>query len=304
MWPSRQKQIQRIETALWEFSNNEIPLLGIPDRQRTHTLALQMVASIRRLDYTQAQLKRPIDPRRADPNDPLFDPERAAIFHHKMGNIDEAVWLIFLATHFGKHGRHKWKRLIDVYSGLGKKTWTWVAVSADPPAFRAWLSKNESKIGGAFSNHRKYESLKTASNKGTASVIESYISWIGPSHRARFSQLVQAGGNNPHQIFDKFYNDMHIARFGRLGKFDFLAMLGRLDLAPIEPGSAYLDGATGPRKGVRLLIANDPDAAIDVPSMQDLLDKLDAALNVGMQVMEDALCNWQKSPSKFVHFLG
>jgi len=27
-------------------------------------------------------------------------------------------------------------------------------------------------------------------------------------------------------------------------------------------------------------------------------------LNVGMQVLEDSLCNWQKSPRQFVHFRG
>jgi hypothetical protein len=31
---------------------------------------------------------------------------------------------------------------------------------------------------------------------------------------------------------------------------------------------------------------------------------LEADLGVGMQAMEDALCNWQKSPRRFVHFKG
>ena len=35
-----------------------------------------------------------------------------------------------------------------------------------------------------------------------------------------------------------------------------------------------------------------------------MLDVLDADLNVTMKVMEDALCNWQKSPVRFVHFRG
>jgi hypothetical protein len=32
--------------------------------------------------------------------------------------------------------------------------------------------------------------------------------------------------------------------------------------------------------------------------------KLGDALGVGMQVMEDSLCNWQKSPEAYVPFRG
>jgi len=35
-----------------------------------------------------------------------------------------------------------------------------------------------------------------------------------------------------------------------------------------------------------------------------MLDDLDADLCVGMEVMEDALCNWQKSPLQFVYYRG
>jgi len=35
-----------------------------------------------------------------------------------------------------------------------------------------------------------------------------------------------------------------------------------------------------------------------------MLDELDEDLVIGMEVLEDALCNWQKSPLKFEHFKG
>ena len=35
-----------------------------------------------------------------------------------------------------------------------------------------------------------------------------------------------------------------------------------------------------------------------------MLDALDADLHVTMKVMEDVLCNWQKSPNRFIHFKG
>ena len=165
------------------------------------------------------------------------------------------------------------------------------------------MQKHHSQIGGAFSNHRKYESLRTDSAKGTAAVVQSYVDWVGPacSHAKLIGDLVRSGGNHPHSIFDRVYRDMKVLRFGRLGKFDFLALVGRLDLAPISPGSAYLKGATGPLKGARLLFGN---GSISEAILEDWLRDLDAKLGVGMQVMEDALCNWQKSPTHFVHFRG
>lgn len=295
-----------LRAALETHSRNVRPLPGVAADAVRETLALQMIASLRRLEYTDLIKARDIDPARADPQSPLFDADRAAVFHARNGDVDEAVWLAFLATHFGKHGVHGWRRLRDVYSELGRGRWSWDRVSGDVPAFRRWLEANQHRIGGAFGNHRKYESLSGTSAAGTGSVIASYVDWIGPqrSHQRRFGELIRAGGNDPHSIFDHFYRQMAVHRFGRLGKFDFLALLGRLDLAPIEPGSVYLAGATGPKRGARLLFGGSPTAPLHDHQLEQWLRELDADLTVGMQVMEDALCNWQKSPSRFVHFRG
>jgi len=102
---------------------------------------MQMVASLRRLDYSDILRARDISPNRAHPNNPSFDPERAAIFHMRADRGDEAFWLIFLVTHFGKHPTYGWQRLRDVYSGLGGQTWTWARVSANPATFRIWLER-------------------------------------------------------------------------------------------------------------------------------------------------------------------
>ena len=59
--------------------------------------------------YTRAIKSREAAPNRADPRSSYFEPERAAAFHARRGQIDEAIWLIFLATHFGQHGRHGWR---------------------------------------------------------------------------------------------------------------------------------------------------------------------------------------------------
>jgi hypothetical protein len=304
LWPSRQSELKRIEQGLREFSDKVHPLLGITDKAARNTLAMQMVASLRRMDYTRLLKGRPIDVTRADPTSPMFDPERAALLQVKLGNLDEAIWLIFLATHIGKHGRFGWRRMRDIYSGLGQHNWTWKSVSEHPGAFRKWMQANHEKIGGAFGNHRKYESLKPDARKGTVAVIESFIQSVNGSPARWFRDLVRKAGNDPHTIFDAAYRELKVERFGRLAKFDFLALLGRLDLVPMSPGSAYLDGATGPLRGGRLLIDGDLNSKRSPPDVDNVLKGLDRRLGVGMQVMEDSICNWQKSPTVFKHFKG
>src|SRR5204863_9574632 len=115
------------------------------------------------------------------------------------------------------------------------------------------------------------------------------------------AQAANQGGNDPKNTFDVLYNSMDaVVRFGRLAKFDYLTMLGKLGLANIIPGSPYLEGSSGPRKGAALLFGGNSSVETLDASVVDL----DQELHVGMQVLEDGLCNWQKSPDKFVPFRG
>jgi Alpha-glutamyl/putrescinyl thymine pyrophosphorylase clade 3 len=304
MWPTRADRLAEIIEGLVAFSDNDTVLRGIADKCAREALAMQMIASLRRLEYTAILKMRDVHPYRADPESPLFDPERAAIFHARTGNVDEAIWLIFLSIHFGKHKRHGWRMLRDVYSGLGSGLWTWQRVSTELGTFQPWLEKNRNGIGGAFGNHRKYETLNPDSKSSTAYVIESFVNLTSPSPSGYFGAVARAVGNDPMKIFDAAYKTLPIKRFGRLAKFDLLCLLGRLDLAPLEPGSAYLRGATGPLEGACLLVDGDRSCSTKIDDLEGILGRLDSVLAVGMQVMEDSLCNWQKSPRKFIHFRG
>jgi hypothetical protein len=303
-WPTRVGRASELDRSFVDFSAKHRRLEGVADFQTRDTLVWQMIASLRRLDYTRAIKSRNISSDRIDPASALFEPERAAALLARQGQRDEAIWLIFLATHFGQHGRHTWRLWRDVCSGLGSGMWTWGRVSSNPPSFRQWLRQNADGIGGAFGNHRKYETLNPDSPQGTANVIESFVACCSPSPARWFDSLSRVTGNNPYKVFDAAYGGLTIERFGRLAKFDFLALLGRLDLAPVSPGSAYLTGATGPLRGARLLVDGDPTSKTSAKSLDAILQQLDESLNVGMQVMEDSICNWQKSPRKFVHFRG
>jgi Alpha-glutamyl/putrescinyl thymine pyrophosphorylase clade 3 len=304
MWPSRAAVHQQIVSELQAASAAQ-GLKGVPDAATIDTLALQFVASLRREDYYRRVQSKLISPQRADPNNPSFDTERAVAFHMQQGDVDEAGWLIFLMTHFARRPDTHWRRLQDVYGRLGAGVWDWVTVSANPAAFYQWLDANWQNIRGGFGNHRKYESLRPTAQRPMRTVVADYLAWIGAAgHAAFFANAVRAAGNDPHTIFDYLYGTMTVRSFGRLAKFDYLSLVGRYGLAPIEAGTAYLDGATGPGRGARLLVDGDPTSATGNSTLQVELDKVNGRLQVGMAVMEDSLCNWQKSPRHFVHFKG
>lgn len=304
MWPSREPERQRIISEL-NAAEISLGMKGIPDAQTIEALSMQFIASLRREDYYLRVQAKPNSANRADPNHPSFDAERAVAFHMQQGNLDEAGWLIFLMTHFARHGAYGWLRLQDVYGMLGNGTWDWHTVNSNPAAFHLWINNNWQKIRGSFGNHRKYESMRPTANRPFSRVVDDYLAWIGPAgHLTFFAKAVQSAGNDPHTIFNHLYGNLKVASFGRLAKFDYLSLVGRYGLAPISAGSAYLDGATGPSRGARLLFDGNPISATRNLMLQDKLDALDTGLKVGMQVMEDALCNWQKSPKKFIHYKG
>jgi hypothetical protein len=305
VWPSWEAEKQRIAAILARHSRAVRPLPGVAAPEALETLALQFVASLRRESYYDLVQKKPISARRANPNDPQFDAERAVAYHMQQGNVDEAAWLVFLMTHFGRPEDTGWRRLQDVYGKLGAGIWDWKTVRANPAAFTSWLAANRRRVGGKFGNHRKYETLRNDSKRGTGKVVESYVAWVGTNGHSRLlADVVRRTGNDPHTIFDALYDTLTVKSFGRLAKFDYLSLIGRYSIAPIDAGSAYLSGATGPVKGARLLFDGRPDGPSSLDMLQSMLDALDADLEVTMKVIEDALCNWQKSPTCFVHFKG
>jgi hypothetical protein len=128
------------------------------------------------------------------------------------------------------------------------------------------------------------------------------------SHSALFNAALAGAGGKPRAAFAYLFDSMNeVISFGRTAKFDFLTMIGKLGLSHIEAPSAYMQGATGPLKGARLLFSGKKDADVDWQTLDAWLLSLESFLQPGpqgMQVLEDALCNWQKSPTKFRPFRG
>ena len=314
MNPQDKKRAIVLTTILLDYQKkNASTLPGINPTGYRDCLVRQIIDSLRRIEFANYLTRAKHDPNRMDPSSDIFDPLRSAVLHLRKGQNDEAWWLIFLATHFGKHHKDGWQLVRDIYGRLGQGgLWDWKTISRNPGDFRVWLKANIAILRSTpptrrFSNHRKYETLNPDSTKGTAAVVESYVEWVSAfgSHSNIIRSMHSGVGQNPEEVFAALYQSMNaVQRFGRLGKFDFLAMLGNLGIAPISPGSAFLVGATGPLAGARLLFFGDATNPTSASILDSKLRDLGKTTGLGMQVLEDSLCNWQKSPGTFHRFRG
>jgi hypothetical protein len=282
-----------------------ISLDGIQTQAAKDCFLLQLEDSIRRIEYVKLVRAKQHDARSANPHLGTFNPIAAAAWHIANGNIDEASWLVFLITHFGKNKFTGWQLVKNIYGGLGQHLFDWNTVSAAPKLLGQWIDANRVHLNaiGKFGNHRKYESLKYSI---TGLAINSYTNWVGAGHLLKFAQIEPANAT-PKTRFKAFYASLsNVYRFGRTGKFDYITMMGKLGIIDVEPDSVYMTGATGPFDGARLLFGNNIGANLNRQQLNRMLDQLETHLGIyyGMQVLEDAICNWQKSPTQYIHFRG
>ncbi len=307
--------IAGLAKELQNYRVNGKPLPGISTQAALDTLVRQMADSVARVKYVKAVKKRHgrlgTVPAKLDPKNPRFDPLWAAIHYMEEGDVDEAFWLVFLFVLCGKHSTKGYGLVRMVYGAFDDKfVWTWKKFSKNPDHFSLWLHQKLPVIRQArkqfpFGNHRKYESLDKLDV-----VLKSYADWVGPKkshqHLIATATANAKGEGSPKEIFDYLYKDMKaVHRFGRTGKFDYLTMLGKMQLANIEPPSAHMVHATGPVQGARLLFAGRVDhKGFTKKQLDQMSIDLEKVLGVGMQVIEDSLCNWQKSPEKYIHFSG
>ncbi len=299
----KEQRAVALEAQLLAFHQNNMPLNGVTPPENMLAFVWQLIDSIQRVTYVKTIRARAISAERADPRSSSFDPIRAAV---AAGQTEEAFWLVFLATHCGYNLRTKWRLSAELYGASTSAPWTWVRVLNDPEAYADWVEDHYDTFTGKFGNHRKYESLKPGA-KGTGAVVRSYVDWITTfgSHAAMVAQAQAQANGNARRAFNVLYEQMRaVMRFGRTGRFDYLTMLSKVGLANIEADSTYMDEATGPKRGARLLFDGQIDSNTGARVLESRVAALERHLGVGMQVMEDAMCNWQKSPNIYQAFRG
>ena len=307
--PRDAKLYKTLMQELTQFDCNYHPLVGIQGSAKKYCFIAQMIESLRRIEYVSAISKQSVSANSADPHQAFFNPLKAAIYHYNQGKFDEACWLIFLFVHFGESRVSGWKLTQSFYGKLGNGLWDWKTVNSPNNNVQNWLQNNRCtlKKRGKFGNHRKYQSLKptTGNGTGTAEVIASYVNWVqqAGSH-ANLTKNLHNQNLSPDKMFDCLYHSLNSVRsFGRVAKFDYLTMLGKLGFFSVEPGTPYLIGSTGPLSGAKLLFDNPQESEQSLNEKIVLLgNHLSLNSNFKMQILEDALCNWQKSRRTFVAF--
>lgn len=297
-----------------ELDSTKLDLSILNDPAHKDVLIRQLIDSARRVKYaTTVKDLNNITESSASIDSNCFDPIRAAVFHNRQGNVDEAVWLIFLSIHFGYSPTCKWLLVKDFYSGLGGNiVWNWESINNHRSKFISWAQGFQNQVSSLipkrkFGNHRKYESLNPDASRSLAGVVDSYVQLIAPykGHQAMFDFLSDRCEGCRYRKFDYLYNYFsEILSFGRTARFDFITMIGKLGICDLEPPKTYMKGATGPVAGARLLFGFKNETARE---LECKLAELNNELSIspfGMQVLEDALCNWQKSPQQYIHFKG
>jgi hypothetical protein len=112
------------------------------------------------------------------------------------------------------------------------------------------------------------------------------------ARRRIFEKAIAEGSRE--QAFDSMYRKVKVKRWGRTAKFDWLCLVGNLGIFPIAPGRCYLWGTSGPLNGAKRLFAGGRRVSIDWLEQQSV--EFARVLDVPVETVEDALCNWQKRP--------
>lgn len=276
------------------------PLIGLATESARERLVEELAESTMLISAKRlGKFRGNTDPSRDD-----FHPLKAANECMKNGNRDEAIWLCFLTVHFGPERK---ETIRCFYGKLGQGSWGWNAVAQNPSNVRDWMIRNWTRLRHLkFGNHRKYETNNPRKRQGTPAVIKSFIEWVGASgtlspHLA-FASLA-ADKESPGTAFDRVYKGFKVLRFGRTARFDLLCLLGNLHFLPIAPDHCYLRGATGPKRGALALVTGSKSGRLTV-AVEEKIRELQAALSVPMEVLEDAICNWQKTHRPRAHCAG
>ena len=157
-----------------------------------------------------------------------------------------------------------------------------------PPDFRTWLAANQDalKTDGIirqFGNHRKYESMKTKNPGDGCGGTELCHLGSPPRTHAELFRALSSRRRRWEACLRNLYRSMgSVISFGRTAKFDYLTMIGKLNLAPIEPGPSLQTERPAPSgapasfsSGVR------PQPAPRPRQLDDWLVELDAQLGWG-----------------------
>lgn len=288
--------IQEIQ-KLWESALREV--LDFKMDQATLTaLSFQMHDSIRRVEiYTTYKERAEIADEKGLPyyfnTNPLVLSQRPSI--SKLSKL----WFLYLATYFGKSLSSKWLLFKRAAFRNGEEIIFVEEILEEKGLYFKELQNLDFFSDCQFSNHRKYTKKSLYGSNG---FIYSANYFLDNIDNFNFSSPTD---------FDSAYSSaLEIPLFGRMAAFDYICSLSKCNLNVEEPNSMYLKHSTGPQVGIKYLLTV---CGIDSPEIDDIIQtgnelqqwfQENTGLFLVAQILEDAICNWQKNPNSQVRYFG
>ena len=288
-------KVEELE-KLWDRAINEILGKHI-NSTKLNVLAQQTFDSIRRIQiyvtYRERAMKAVKNKKTfIYTSNPFILAQRSDL------NIQNRVWILYLATYFGKSNKSKWELFYRATFRKDESLITFDQIQADLDKYFKYLSSFDFFKDCDYSNHRKFTPKNLIEKNGVFNSIEYFVKNIKlytPKDEMEFHEM--------------YLLSQKIPTFGRLSGFDFTSSMTKCGLNVKEPVSMYAEHSTGPLKALELLLKltnNDASKSSQKKLGSDLMDwflKNNKIFMTG-QVLEDAICNWQKNTVKYIRYTG
>ncbi len=288
-------KIEELE-KLW--SKAIIEILGKQiDGNKINILAKQTSDSIRRIQiYETYRIKAQEAVKSKKPF--LYTSNPFVLAQRSDLNLQNKVWIIYLATYFGKSNKSKWELFNRATFHKDQSIIKFDQINADLDNYFKYLSSFAFFQDCAYSNHRKYTAKKLLGSKGLFRSMEYFV-----------NNVELYSSEDEMEFHEMYLLSQKIPNFGRLGGFDFTSSLAKCRFNIKEPKSMYADHSTGPLQALELLLKltnNNSSLASQKQLSSDLMEWFLKHSKIFMtgQVLEDAICNWQKDTRKYIRYTG
>lgn len=281
---------------LWQRAINDL-LNATVDVKTLNTLARQTNDSIRRIEIYRSYRERA---RHAVNNKLDFNHTSIPFVLAQRSDLSQnnRLWILYLATYFGKSNQSGWKLFNRATFDTNEAIMLFQVIQKDLDKYFRYLASFDFFDGCSYSNHRKFTVKRLTGEKGVFESMEYFVKNINQysfEHRIDFHSIYKMAQKIPN--------------FGRLAAFDFASSLVKCGFHVGEPESMYGENSTGPLNAVGLLLRltnGDSSQKGKLQLCSDLMEWFQKNSNIFMvgQVLEDAVCNWQKNPSKYIWYKG